>query len=92
MGKLICEKRVTVAEPECWYNQPDVKVILFEIEKGVDIGVRIFFESIDDFAVYQDVDDWEQKANIDWAKEYLYDKIPENVSLQWLYEHGYKPY
>ena len=84
MGKLICEKEVTVAEPEFWYGQPSVKVELFTTENGT---ARIFFESIDDFFVYQD-----EKANIEWAKEYLFDKIPNKVSLQWLYEHGYKPF
>ena len=89
--KIICEKRVTVAEPECWYNRPDVRVILGKVVGGRG-GVRVFFESIDDFAVYQDVNEWGEEANIDWAKKYLYDKIPKKVSLQWLYEHGYKPF
>ena len=89
MGKLICEKEVTVAEPEYWYGQPSVKVELFTTVGGT---ARIFFESIDDFAVYQNVDDWNEGDNVEWAKEYLFDKIPDKVSLQWLYEHGYKPF
>lgn len=41
--KIICEKRVTVAEPECWYNRPDVRVILGETVRGINlVGVRVF--------------------------------------------------
>jgi hypothetical protein len=83
------QKNIGVTEPEYWYGQNDVAVSLFTLSDG---AARIMFNSIDDFMVYQDVSDWSADANLEWAKEYLWDNLPEKVSLDWLYKHGYRPY
>lgn len=85
----VFEKSIRVAEPELWYGQKYITVSLFMLLDGT---ARILFRSIDDFMVYQDINDWDAEANQEWAKIYLWDNIPENVSLTWLYRHGYKPF
>ena len=54
--------------------------------------VRISFLSVDDFIVYQDFNEWDVVANWRWCKEWLFDRIPDTVDCDWLYEHGYRPF
>lgn len=50
------------------------------------------FMSVDDTAVYRDFNEWGLEANWNWCKEWLFDKIPDTVSTEWMYEHGYAPF
>lgn len=84
------EKTVKVSDPWKWYNRPSVNVKMWILPGGTT--VRILFLSIDDFSVYQDFDEWNVDANWQWCKEWLFDKIPNTVSCEWLYEHGYRPF
>lgn len=89
-------KVVKVSDPENWYNQKTVTVKLFicpEYERKIDI--RIFVESIDDFAMEY------TRTCYSWAdvectymlmKANMFDKLPKRISYSWLLEHGYFPY
>lgn len=91
-------KTVKVTDPECWYGQDTVKVHLYVTPpyEG-EVIVRIFIETIDDFAVAYDYDcKVEYEAQIKWMynhmKTWMYDKMPDEIDLGWLFEHGYLPY
>jgi hypothetical protein len=91
----IC-KTVKVSDPENWYNQKTVKVKLFicpEYEGKTD--VRLFVESIDDFAMEYTRECYGQ-ADIDYTyklmKEFMYDRLPKKISYGWLLEHGFFPF
>lgn len=89
-------KVVNVSDPENWYGQSTVVVKLFicpEYERRTD--VRIFVESIDDFAM-EYTRTCHSAAEVDCAyrliKENMFDKLPDSISYGWLLEHGYFPY
>lgn len=91
-------KTVKVTDPECWYGKNTVDVHLFVTTPYMDeVVVRIFVESIDDFAVVYDFEcECKYKDQIKWAynhlKTWMYDRMPDEISLAWLYEHGYLPW
>lgn len=89
-------KVVKVSDPENWYRQDTVVVKLFicpEYEGKTD--VRIFIESIDDFAMeytrtcYSAAD---IECTYKIMKENMFDKMPDSISYSWLLEHGYFPF
>ena len=89
-------KVVKVSDPENWYNQKTVTVKLFVCpEYQGQTDVRIFVESIDDFAMEYtrtccgsaDVD-----CTYKLMKENMFDKLPKKISYRRLLEHGYFPY
>lgn len=86
-------KVVKVSDPECWYGRDEVTVRLFICPeyKGM-ITVRLFVESIDDFAMEYSRDCYspgEVEHTYELMKEHMYDKMPEKISYSWLLEHGY---
>ena len=90
-------KTVKVKDKECWYGQDEVKVSLYVTPpyEG-NVVVRIFIDTIDDFAVSYDYEcEYKYTDQIKWAynhlKTWMYDKMPNKISLGWLYEHGYLP-
>ena len=89
-------KVVKVKDPEMWYGQKTVVVKLFVCPtyKG-KTDIRIFVESIDDFAMEYTRTCY-SKDSIDsmykLIKENMFDKIPKKISYSWLLEHGYIPY
>ena len=89
-------KVVKVKDPEMWYGQKTVVVKLFicpTYQGRTD--VRIFVESIDDFAMEYTRDCY-SKEDMDYTyklmKENMFDKMPKKISYGWLLEHGYFPY
>jgi hypothetical protein len=90
-------KTVRVADSENWYNQDTVDVSLFVTPPYLGITtVRILITTIDDFMVAYDHECYTQYGeSIKWIynhmKQWMYDKMPEEISLGWLYEHGYLP-
>ena len=88
-------KVVKVSDPEMWYNQKTVKVKLFicpEYKGTTD--VRLFVETIDDFAM-EYTRTCHGCADIECTyklmKENMFDKLPKKVSYGWFLEHGYFP-
>lgn len=89
-------KVVKVSDPECWYNRDKVIVKLFICPeyKGV-ITVRLLVESIDDFAMEYSRDCYSSehaRHTYNLMKDNLFDKLPKEISYNWLLEHGYFPY
>lgn len=90
-------KTVRVSDPEHWYMENTVKVSLYVTPsyKG-QVRVRMYVKSIDDFNICYNVDCRDDdKAHIQWVydhlKKYMYDRMPDIISRDWLYEHGYFP-
>ena len=89
-------KVVEVSDPENWYNQKTVTVKLFICpEYNHETDVRIFVESIDDFAMEYTRTCYSAAAvdhTYKLMKENMFDKLPRKISYKWLLEHGYFPY
>ena len=95
--KLTLVKTVRVTDPWCWYNKDTVEVILW-VTPYFDnkVRVQVSVHSIDDFSVNRYIVcekkyDTAIQAYYDHFKEYLFDRMPNEISLDWLYEHGYLP-
>lgn len=92
------EKIVRVSDPEDWYGENTVKVSLFVTPPFKNkVSVRILVESIDDFMMcYEYECEAKHEDHIKFMynhlKEWMYDRIPKEIDLGWLYEHGYLPY
>ena len=90
-------KIVKVSDPENWYNQNEVEVGLYVTPPyHGSVLVRVFVETIDDFAVSLDYKVGETcTEGIQWVynhyKTFIFDRIPDVVSLEWFYEHGFMP-
>lgn len=54
--------------------------------------VRIYIDIGDDRAFYRDFKEWGLLSNWNWCKEHFFDRIPQVVSEEWLFEHGYVRY
>lgn len=86
-------KTVRVSDPERWYGQNTVQVSLYVTPayKG-EYHVKILVDSIDDFMMehikpaYNDLQIADLYAR---AKQYMYDKMPDIINVEWLFEHGY---
>lgn len=85
-------KNVKVSDSNNWYGETNIKVKMFPLLYPCKRAVRIMFCSIDDFRIYRDVETWSFEANWNWCKKYLWDNIPEVVSADWMYKHGYLPF
>lgn len=88
-------KTVKVSDPDMWYQQNEVDVSLYVSPpyKGT-VQVKILVSSIDDFAVAYIQECNEKytdyiKSLYNHMKEWMYDRMPEEISVDWLYEHGY---
>lgn len=90
-------KTVRVTDPWRWYGRETVNVSLRVTAPWQGkVTIRIAVNSIDDFAVYYMYEcDEKYKALIksmyEHLKEYMYDRMPDEISVEWLYEHGYLP-
>lgn len=88
-------KTVRVSDPENWYERDTVDVWLYVTSPYENkVRVRVLIMTVDDFSVGYDWEcDADNKGAIESAynhlKEYMYDRMPEEISLDWLYEHGY---
>lgn len=88
--ELLLEKKVKVSDTWRWYDRSSVRVKMWVLHDNST--VRISFLSVDDFIIYQDFNEWDVVANWRWCKEWLFDRIPDTVDCDWLYEHGYRPF
>ena len=94
---LKIEKTVKVSDAYRWYGRKEIDVVMWHPDywdntDEMKNAVRIMFGSIDDAAVYRDFNEWGLEANWNWCKEWLFDKIPDTLSTEWMYEHGYAPF
>ena len=90
-------KIVKVSDPENWYGQYEVEVSLgVTMPYRGKVWVRIFVDTIDDFAVSLDCEAGETYTDeIKWIynhyETFIFDRMPDVVSLEWFYEHGFMP-
>lgn len=91
-------KIVKVSDPENWYRANEVEVSLYVTPPyHGKVLVRIFVDTIDDFAVSLDSEEIGETCTdaIKWIynhyETFIFDRMPEVVSLEWFYEHGFLP-
>lgn len=88
------KKTVCVSDPVNWYDKSTITIKLFVCPpwKG-KTDVRCYAESCDDFAMYLDFDCYDQaciQPTYDYMKKYIYDRMPEIISQEYLAEHGFR--
>lgn len=90
-------KTVKVSDPENFYQQDTIEVGIYITEPWQEkVSVRVFIYTVDDraWALEQEIDakyKEQIKFVYDHYKKWIYDKMPEEISLVWLYEHGFLP-
>lgn len=91
-------KTVKVSDPWNWYGENEIKIRLFCMQpmKGWKnpSHIRVLASSIDDFLMSIDIcvqRDSEAcvKNTYNFAKKYIFDTIPDEISEAWLLEHGF---
>lgn len=91
-------KIVKVSDPWNWYGENEIQVKLFCLlpRKGCNYAseIRVLASSIDDFMMCIDIcvqRDSQQCVDntYSYAKNYIFDAIPEEVNCQWLFDHGF---
>lgn len=93
----VLEKTVRVTDPWCWYERDTVDVTLYvRASWNGKVAIIIMVSSIDDFSVsYTCECESKYKTVIEsmyeHLKKYMYDRMPDEISVEWLYEHGYLP-
>lgn len=83
-------KQVLVEDAWRWYQKDIIDVSMWIL--GDNKTVRIMFSSIDDTAVCCDFNEWGANDNWKWMKQWRWDTIPEIVSTEWMFEHGFYPH
>lgn len=93
-------KTVKISDPENWYGYDTATVTLSVIDPYDEDAalVQILVEAvIDDISCtmgYWFLSPDRNENDIEWAynkfKNFEYGKMPEVISLNWLYQHGYK--
>lgn len=96
-------KTVQISDPENWYGRNTATVTLSVIDPYdedatlVQILVEAIIGDISCTMGYWFLSPDRNEKNVEWAynkfKSFNYGKMPDIISLNWLYEHGYKvPY
>lgn len=84
-------KLLKVSDPESWYHSNKIICEMFHL-KHCENAVRILFKSYDDFMMYRDFDYYNLDSNWEFCIEHYFNKLPNTVDVEWLYEHGYVPF
>lgn len=84
-------KLLNVSDPENWYRSDKIICEMFHLDDCED-AIRIIFKSYDDFMMYRDFDYYNLDSNWEFCMEYYFNKLPDTVDVDWLYEHGYVPF
>lgn len=97
-SKQELSKTVKVSDPWNWYDEDEIQIRLFCLlpHDGWENAstIRVLADSADDFMMCIDIAcqrDSEVcvKYTYDFAKKYIFDTIPDEVSVDWLLEHGF---
>ena len=88
-------KILNVSDPENWYYSDKIICEMVHpkhwnyTDKST---VRILFKSYDDFMMYRDFKCFSLDGNWKFCMEHCFNKLPDTVNFEWLYEHGYVPF
>lgn len=88
-------RTVKVSDPENWYGESAVHVSFGITSWWNDrVRIRVSVLSIDDFGVYYDYvcDDKLEDEIVEmyaYIRDSVYGKIPDTISLRWLYDNGF---
>lgn len=88
-------KLLNVSDPESWYRSNKIICEMFHpkyLNGSYEGTVRILFKSYDDFMMYRDFDYYGLDSNWEFCMEHYFNKLPDTVDVDWLYEHGYVPF
>lgn len=86
---------LNVSDPESWYHSNKIICEMFHSKHWDSQNkdtVRILFKSYDDFMMYRDFDYYNLDSNWKFCVEHYFNNLPDTVSVEWLYEHGYVPF
>jgi len=84
-------KILNVSDPENWYQSDEIICKMFPLFDREDT-VRILFKSYDDFMMHRDFDYYNLDGNWEFCMKHYFNKLPDTVNVEWLYEHGYVPF
>ena len=91
-------RTVRVSDPWHWYDENTVVVSMGVTppSKNGEVDIYVSVSSIDDFSVSRRIEEnIKYEASVqcyyDHFKKYLFDRMPDEISVEWLYEHGYLP-
>lgn len=90
MKKYCLKKTVRIGDPYLWYGRDTITAEMWRLNNSDT--VRVAFLSIDDKMIYQDFSEWDLDSNWEWCKKWLWDRMPDAVSAQWMYICGYRPF
>lgn len=88
-------KLLNVSDPESWYHSDKIICEMYHPKYWGgpnEDAVRILFKSYDDFMMYRDFDYYCLDSNWEFCMEHYFNKLPDTVNVDWLYEHGYVPF
>ena len=88
-------KLLNVSDPENWYCSDKIicEMVHPKHWNYTDRStVRILFKSYDDFMMYRDFKCFSLDGNWKFCMEHCFNKLPDTVNFEWLYEHGYVPF
>ena len=97
-SKRTLTKIVKVSDPWNWYDETAIQIKLLELFPLPNWehaeGIRVLASSIDDFMLCIDIAcQRDSEACVEntynFAKKYIFDTIPDEVSVDWLLEHGF---
>ena len=86
---------LNVSDPENWYRSDKIICAMYHPKCWINSNkdpVRIIFKSYDDFMMYRDFNYYSLDSNWKFCMEHYFNKIPDTVDVDWLYEHGYVPF
>lgn len=89
------KKLLNVSDPNNWYHSNMIICEMFHPKHwdGSDKDtIRIIFTSYDDFMMYCDFNYYNLDSNWKFCMEHYFNKLPNTVNVEWLYEHGYVPF
>lgn len=88
---------IFVKEPQFWYNRKSIEVRI-EFGERCDVtggklnvtGHEVFIvcSSIDNFYMYQ-ITKVQDENEFKEVKKRLFDRMPNNLSMKWLWKHGF---
>ena len=88
-------KLLNVSDPNSWYYSDKIICEMYHPKhwNGPDKDtVRILFKSYDDFMMYRDFNYYSLDGNWKFCMKHYFNKLPDTVDVDWLYENGYVPF
>lgn len=94
-NSLFVHKLLNVSDSYNWYHSDKIICDMYHPKhwngKNKDT-VRIVFRAFNNFRMYRDFDYYDLETNWKFCMKHYFNKLPDIISVEWLYEHGYIPF